>query len=294
MSRSRVRVAPLLAGVALALTACGGDDSSSSTQAADLEAQIAELQQELAENANADLQRQLADLEAQIAELENETPSSSAASATPTGGGEGGVTSLEDVPAPLELSDEGLYDTQEDAERAGEAVGCEGSHEMGGQYMPCGMHGELDEIEAETEQAPPPEESPIEDETAYAPPTNTPDAPATPVDTEIKYSIEQTRINPSSFKVSITASVPGSSTNTLGIKAVCLYQYNIEGASIHGDPKKPCSNRNGLLAAYLPYPQFWTVIGGCGVNSQIKDYYDVGIVAEDGRSLVVRVKDSAC
>ena len=296
MSRSRRRFAAVLTGAALLLAACGGDDSSS-TDAADLRAQLAELQQELAENANADLQSQLAELEAQIAELDggSESPTSDDGDRA-----HGGVTSLEDVPAPLAVSEDGLYDSAEDAERAAEAVGCEGAHQMGDQYMPCGEHGQLDEIEAEVEQAPPAEEAPVESETVYPPPTdadaNTPatDAASPVVPAEIEHEIEQRRTNPSTFSVMIEASTPDLRTTTLGIKAVCLYQYNEYGTSVHGDPTRPCSRSNGLLASYLPYAQSWSVLGQCGSNGRIKDYYDIGIVAEDGRSVVVRVNDSPC
>lgn len=166
--------------------------------------------------------------------------------------------------------------------------------------MPCAEHGDLDEIEAEVEQAPPAEEAPIEDVTVYAPPVETaPDAPTTDAATptapaDIEYSIDQSRTNPSRFSIMVEASAPDLRTNTLGIKAVCLYQYNEYGTSVNGDPNRPCSRSNGILASYLSYAKSWSVLGQCASNGQIKDYYDVGIVAEDGRSLVVRVKDSPC
>ncbi len=284
MSRSRRRFAAVLTGAALVLAACGGDDLSSS------------------EAANADLERQLAELEAQIAELEggSESPAADDGASTDGGSTDGGVTTLEDVPAPLEISDDGLYGTPEDAERAAEAIGCDGAHPMGDQYMPCGEHGQLDEIEAEVEQAPPAEEAPIEDATVYAPPADaapaapTTDAAAPIAPADIEYSIDQSRTNPSRFSIMVEASAPDLRTNTLGIKAVCLYQYNEYDTSVHGDPKRPCSRSNGLLASYLPYAKSWSVLGQCGSNGQIKDYYDIGIVAEDGRSVVVRVKDSPC
>lgn len=297
MSRSRRHFAAVLTGSALLLAACGGDDSSTSSEAADLRAQLAELQQELAENADADLQSQLAELEAQIAELAGGSESPAADEGDST---DGGVTTLGDVPAPLEITEDGLYDTPEDAERVAEAVGCEGTHQMGDQYMPCGEHGQLDEIEAEVEQAPPAEEAPIENATVYAPPAAaapaapTTDAAASLAPAEIEYSIDQSRTNASRFSIMVEASVPDLRTNTLGIKAVCLYQYNEYGTSVHGDPKRPCSRSNGLLASYLPYAKSWSVLGQCGSNGQIKDYYDIGIVAEDGGSVVVRVKDSPC
>ena len=302
MFRPARRIATFFAAATLVLAACGGDDSSS--EAADLRAQLAELQQELADGANAALRDQLAELEQQISELEGDPKSSTIESDSPSNDGgesDGGVTSLQDVPPPLKVSEDGLYDTSQDAERAADAVGCEGTHQMGDRYMPCGEHGQLDEIEAEEEQAPPAEPAPVEEATIYAPPAQatppTAAAPATDADappTEIEYSIDQRRTNASRFSIMVEASAPGLRTNTLGIKAVCLYQYNEYGTSIHGDPKRPCSRSNGLLASYLSEAYSWTVIGQCGSNGQIKDYYDIGIVAEDGRSLVVRVKDSPC
>jgi cell division protein FtsB len=297
MSRSRRRLVAVLTGSVLVLAACGGGSGdSNASEAADLRAQLAELQQELAENANAELQEQLAELEAQIALLEegSDAPNSTSGSSGSSSSTDGGVTSMNDVPAPVEVSDDGLYSTQEEAERAAEAIGCEGAHQMGDEYMPCGMHGELDEIEAEVEQAPPAEPAPVETATEYAPPADATPEVSSPAVGEIEYSIDQRRINSSQFGVVVDASVPGLGSNTDGISAVCLFQYNEYGNSVHGDPKRLCSNRNGLLATFDPYAKVWKVNGQCGVNNQIKDYYDIGIVSDDGRSVVARVADSSC
>lgn len=281
MTRFPARFAIIVASSMLALAACGGDDSSS----------------------DADLQQQVAELEAQIAELNDSSNSadSSIATGSPATGGtpsssDGGVTSLDQVPAPLAVSDNGLYDDQAQAEQAAEAIGCEGSHQMGDQYMPCGEHGELDEIEAEADQAPPAEPAPVADETEYEAPAEAAaeEAPAEAALEPIGYDIQQGRRNASTFDVTIEAEAPGLPDQPFGIRSVCIYQYNEYGSSINGDPKTPCSGGGRKVAVYLEYAQIWKVSGSCGLNGSIKDYYDIGIVAHDGRSVVVRVNDSPC
>jgi hypothetical protein len=298
MSRIRRRFVAVLTGSALVLVACGGgSDDSNAAEAADLRAQLAELQQELAEGANAELQDKLAELESQIALLEegSDAPNSTSGSGN-SPSTDGGVTSLEEVSEPIVESDDGLYDTAEEAEAAAAATGCEGSHQMGDRYMPCGEHGELDELAAEADGAPAPEAAPVDVAVSYAPPADegTPESAVDETPEPITYDILQSLRNRSTFDVTVQAAAPGLADPPFGIRSVCIYQYNEYGNSVNGDPKTPCSGPGRKVAIYDQYSKVWKISGSCGVNNSTKDYYDIGIVAHDGRSLLARISDSPC
>ncbi len=299
MSRSARRLTALVAVSLVLVASCGGDDSSSS-EADALRAQLAELQQELADASGAsdtDLADKLAELEAQIAQLEegSDAPNTTAGSGD-SPSTDGGITSIEEVSEPLVESDDGLYDTAEEAEAAAEATGCEGSHQMGDQYMPCGEHGELDELAAEAEAAPAPEDAPVDVAVSYAPPAEeaSTDSAVDETPEPIVHDIQQRRRNSSTFDVTVNTKAPGLTDSPFGIRSVCMYQYNEYGSSVNGDPKTPCSGRGRKVAVYDQYSKVWKISGSCGFNNSTKDYYDIGIVAHDGRSVLVRISDSPC
>jgi hypothetical protein len=299
MSRSPRRLTALVAVSLVLAASCGGDDSSSS-EADALRAQLAELQQELADttgSSDTDLQDKLAELEAQIAQLDEGSDASSATSGSSgSPSTDGGITSIEEVSEPLVESDDGLYDTAEEAEAAAAATGCEGSHQMGDRYMPCGEHGELDELAAEADAAPAPEEAPVDVAVSYAPPADeaTPESAVDESPEPITYDILQSRRNRSTFDVTVQTAAPGLADPPFGIRSVCIYQYNEYGNSVNGDPKTPCSGPGRKVAVYDQYSKVWKISGSCGVNNSTKDYYDIGIVAHDGRSVLARISDSPC
>lgn len=294
MSRSRSHLV-IIVSAALALAACGGGGDDSASSEAEVEAEA--------------LREQLAELEAQIDDLTNDAASTPTESESTDDGG------FADVPEPVVLSDTGLYDSPAEAETAAAAIGCEGSHAMGGQYMPCAEHGELDEIEMEVDDAAEPAEieEVTEIVTSTVAPTSTTSAPAStsgpttstgattststistsPTMAEIEVEIEQ-RSKRGGFRVEVEASVDGASGKFRGIKAVCIYQYNDQNASIDGDPRNTCAGRGGRYATYDDYSRVWKIDGTCASNNRIKDYYDIGLVTEDGRRQLIRINDSPC
>lgn len=297
MSRTHRRLVVVATSAALVMAACGGGGDSDAAEA-QLEADA--------------LREQLADLEAQIDDLTDDASSASASS-------DGfDPVDLADVPEPVILSDTGLYDSPAEAETAAAAIGCEGSHEMGGQYMPCAVHGELDDIETGvdttgqaamigevTDMAPPttmmtattesmpdttaPTETTMLADTSTSSSTST----TTPQESEIEVEIEQ-RSKRGGFRVEVEASVDGASGKFRGIKVVCIYQYNDQNASIDGDPRNTCAGRGGRYATYDDYSRVWKIDGTCASNNRIKDYYDIGLVTEDGRRQLIRINDSPC
>ncbi|MDA0371988.1 MAG: hypothetical protein O3C62_10885 [Actinomycetota bacterium] len=287
MFRSRSHLV-IAVSAALVLAACGGGGGDPASSEAEVEAEA--------------LREQLAELEAQIEDLTDDAASTPTESESTDNGG------FTDVPEPVVLSDTGLYNSPAEAETAAAAIGCEGSHEMGGQYMPCAEHGELDEIEMEVDDAAEPAEieevteivtSTLAPTSTSGPTTSTDATTSTSTSTtsppmaEIEVEIEQ-RSKRGGFRVEVEAAVAGAAGKFRGIKAVCIYQYNDQNASIDGNPSKPCSDRGGRYATYDEYSRVWKVDGTCASNNRIKDYYDIGLVTEDGRRQLIRIADSPC
>jgi len=116
-SISKKLAALSFAAACLVLAGCSNEQSAD-TSAPDLTETVAELQEEVER-----LQHELDHAE------EEETEASS--------------TDIELI-EPYSLGD-GLYSSEAEAEEVARIVACEGTHQMGDEYMPCEQHGEFEE-----------------------------------------------------------------------------------------------------------------------------------------------------
>lgn len=177
---------------------------------------------------------------------------------------------------PVELTEDGLYATEEEALAAAAAAGCTGTHQMGDQWMMCDEHAEgeqvADEMVDEVEEAEAAaEEAPEANENRDGTVMTTSDPLIDPF--YISYKDSRT--------VQVFVQYDGRSLSSP--MEVCITHYNQYGNATGCRP--------GNQLAYSK--NYWTVTCQRGINGSPKNYYTIKVLK--GGSEIARIdvpKDS--
>ena len=173
-----------------------------------------------------------------------------------------------DEVGPLQVTEDGIYDTEAEALAAAAAAGCTGTHQMGDQWMMCSEHaeGEATADEYADAMTAEPMEDDAEDDAVDDGTLTTISDPLAEIELVSKKSLQR----------NVRASYDGRYLDSSEMY-VCIEKYNKRGASVGCSP--------GTQGTYVDARYNWTVKCQRPINGNPKRYFSIVMMKSNGAEL---------
>ena len=173
-----------------------------------------------------------------------------------------------DEVGPLQVTEDGIYDTEAEALAAAAAAGCTGTHQMGDQWMMCSEHAEGEATAADYADAmtAEPMEDDAEDDAVDDGTLTTISDPLAEIELVSKKSLQR----------NVRASYDGRYLDSSEMY-VCIEKYNKRGASVGCSP--------GTQGTYVDARYNWTVKCQRPINGNPKRYFSIVMMKSNGAEL---------
>ena len=165
---------------------------------------------------------------------------------------------------PLQVTEDGIYDTEAEALAAAAAAGCTGTHQMGDQWMMCSEHAEGEATATEYADAMAAE--PMDDDVVDDGTLTTISDPLAEIELVSKKSLQR----------NVRASYDGRYLDSSEMY-VCIEKYNKRGASVGCSP--------GTQGTYAGARYNWSVNCQRPLNGTPKRYFSIVMMKSNGAEL---------